>query len=129
MAIKRYSKQRELIYEVLLHSKEHPTAEMVYKTLKPEHSSLSLGTVYRNLNQLVEEGTISSLPFTVERFDANTEPHAHFSCDCCRGVFDIMGINYDASLDKEAGRQSGHSVDRHMLIFHGVCKNCSKEKI
>ena len=63
MAIKRYSRQRELIYDVLLHSREHPTAEMVYKLLKPEHPSLSLGTVYRNLNQLVEEGTIASLPF------------------------------------------------------------------
>lgn len=129
MAIKRYSRQRELIYDVLLHSREHPTAEMVYKTLKPEHPSLSLGTVYRNLNQLVEEGTIASLPFSVERFDANIEPHAHFVCKTCNCVYDIMSIDYDPSLDKEAGKKSGHSIDQHMLIFYGDCAVCSEEKI
>lgn len=128
MAIKRYSRQRELIYDVLLHSREHPTAEMVYKLLKPEHPSLSLGTVYRNLNQLVEEGTIASLPFSVERFDANTEPHAHFVCKACKSVYDIMAIDYDFSLDGEAGEKSGHTIDQHMLIFYGACKACSEEK-
>lgn len=129
MAIKRYSRQRELIYDVLLHSREHPTAEMVYKALKPEHPSLSLGTVYRNLNQLVEEGTIASLPFPVERFDGNIEPHAHFVCKNCNSVYDIMAIDYDSSLDKEAGEKSGHSIDQHMLIFYGDCAACSEEKI
>ena len=52
---KRYSRQRELIYEAVLGSDQHPTAEMVFQWLKPENPSLSLGTVYRNLNLLTEE--------------------------------------------------------------------------
>ena len=47
---KRYSRQRELIFEALKASHEHPTAEMMYQWLKPENPNLSLGTVYRNLN-------------------------------------------------------------------------------
>ena len=52
MSGKRYSRQRELIYQCLLHTNQHPTAEMIYSWLKPENPNLSLGTVYRNLNLL-----------------------------------------------------------------------------
>ena len=55
---KRYSRQRELIFEALKASHEHPTAEMMYQWLKPENPNLSLGTVYRNLNLLADEGAI-----------------------------------------------------------------------
>ena len=60
---KRYSRQRELIYETLKHTKEHPTAEMLYQWLKPENPNLSLGTVYRNLNLLADEGSITRMAF------------------------------------------------------------------
>ena len=55
MSGKRYSRQRELIFETLKGTDRHPTAEMVYQWLKPENPNLSLGTVYRNLNLLAEE--------------------------------------------------------------------------
>ena len=67
MAGKRYSRQRELIYQAVLGSKEHPTAEMVYQWLKPVAPNLSLGTVYRNLTLLAEEGVLIRMPFPVDR--------------------------------------------------------------
>ena len=51
----RFSHQRERIYQAVRDSGEHPTAEMVYQTLKPEMPRLSLGTVYRNLHQMAQE--------------------------------------------------------------------------
>ena len=56
MAIQRFSHQREEIYQAVCATKEHPTAQMVYDTLKPRMPRLSLGTVYRNLHQMAEEG-------------------------------------------------------------------------
>ena len=47
----RFSHQRERIYQAVLESRDHPTAEMVYQQLKPELPRLSLGTVYRNLSR------------------------------------------------------------------------------
>ena len=85
----RYSRQRELIYEAVKGSGQHPTAEMVYRWLKPANPSLSLGTVYRNLNLLTEEGRIVRMAFPVERYDADTSLHTHFRCDRCGGVFDL----------------------------------------
>ena len=121
----RYSKQRELIYQCLMETHEHPTAEMLYNWLKPENPSLSLGTVYRNLNLLADEGVITRMPFPVERYDANTQPHPHFRCQKCGGVYDLKGVEYDASLDEKIGVLSGHQVDRHDLIFTGICTHCA----
>ena len=127
MAIKRFSKQRELIYEAVRGTTEHPTAETVYNWLKPENPSLSLGTVYRNLNQLVEEGNVQRLPFPVERYDANTDPHAHFMCRTCGNVYDLSGMCYDCALDRKAEETSGHTVKQHGLFFEGTCAHCSEK--
>ncbi len=128
MAIKRFSKQRELIYQAIQNTTQHPTAETVYNWLKPENPSLSLGTVYRNLNQLVEEGSLLRLPFPVERYDANTNPHAHFLCRICGNVYDLMDIEYDSSLDRQAEQSSGYAVEQHELVFYGTCVRCAGKK-
>lgn len=120
---KRYSRQRELIYEALLHTKEHPTAEMVYQWLKPENPNLSLGTVYRNLNLLADEGQIMRLAFPVERYDATTQPHCHFRCDQCGSVYDVE-MAYDIELDQRALECSHHQIRGHELLFRGICENC-----
>ncbi len=81
MEHRRYSQQREMILTCLRGTTAHPTADMIYQALKPENPKLSLGTVYRNLNQLADDGYIMRLPFHVERYDANTQPHLHH-CAC-----------------------------------------------
>ncbi len=124
MAGKRYSRQRELIYNAVLGSKEHPTAEMVYQWLKPANPNLSLGTVYRNLNLLAEEGILIRMPFPVERYDADVHPHSHFRCKGCGRVFDLE-LDYDGELDVRAGRSApGFRVEGHDLTFTGLCGEC-----
>lgn len=127
MSGKRYSRQRELICQCLLNTDQHPTAEMIYIQLKPENPNLSLGTVYRNLNLLADEGTITRMPFPVERYDANTAPHPHFRCKKCGGVYDLMGLDYDTELDKSASECSGHVVERHDMVFIGTCAGCTQK--
>lgn len=128
MTGKRYSRQRELIYNTLCSTDEHPTAEMVYQWLKPANPNLSLGTVYRNLNLLADEGIIMRMPFPVERYDANVEPHTHFRCRGCGGVFDL-DIAYDPEVDAGAlTAEPGFTIERHELIFYGLCPNCAQAR-
>lgn len=122
---KRYSRQRELIYEALRQTEQHPTAEMIYQWLKPANPSLSLGTVYRNLNLLADEGAIRRTAFPVERYDAKTMPHPHFCCDQCGAVYDLH-LPYDAELDRQALLASGHDVTGHEVVFHGICTKCKQ---
>lgn len=67
----RYSHQRELILREVLGRKDHPTAEQICTSLRAECPRLSLGTVYRDLNTLVEIGKIRrvSIPGEADRFD------------------------------------------------------------
>ena len=95
--------------------------------LKPENPNLSLGTVYRNLNLLAEEGVIVRMPFPVERYDARTHPHPHFRCKACGRVYDMEDLPYDSGLDQAAEQCSGHQVDRHDLVFFGTCSACTQK--
>ena len=130
---KRYSRQRELIYQAVLGTDRHPTAEMVYQWLKPANPSLSLGTVYRNLSLLAEEGILIRMPFPVERYDAVTEPHSHFRCKSCGEVFDFDRFDLSApqsrALDGAAeAAQPGFLVERHQLTFTGLCPDCRRRQ-
>lgn len=124
---KRYSRQRELIYSCLRSTKIHPTAEMIYQALKPEHPKLSLGTVYRNLNQLSEAGLIVRMPFPVERFDADTSPHAHFCCEKCGQVFDVPLPQSSEDEARNLCGQIGGLLSRETRLFYGVCQDCGAD--
>ena len=121
--MQRYSHQRERIYETVCSTKEHPTAQMVYDTLRVELPRLSLGTVYRNLHQMAEEGRLVELDGPVARFDAEVLPHTHVRCSVCGGVAD-MEMPYDVSLDRKAAA-TGWKIAGHDLMFTGVCPACA----
>ena len=74
----KFSRQRAAILSFLQSRKDHPSAELVYAYVKKDYPRISLGTVYRNLNQLAEAGVISKLQF--DHFDYDTSPHQHFVC-------------------------------------------------
>ena len=84
----RYSHQRELILREVLKRTDHPTAEQICTSLRAECPRLSLGTVYRDLNTLVEIGKIRrvSIPGEADRFDGQTECHQHLWCTKCHQV-------------------------------------------
>ena len=103
MAVLKYSKQREAIRDFLAHSEEHPTADMVYMNLRESFPNISLGTVYRNLNLLVELGEAQKLAFGdgKDHFDADTSLHYHFVCRSCGAVTDLP-MEPLADIDQKA---------------------------
>ncbi len=125
----KYSKQREMVLQYLLEKKNHPTAEQIYSELKAVVPSLSLATVYRNLNLLCELGKVQRLDTgeTVDRFDADISNHAHFICEVCQHVIDIPSeILSDQSIEKQLG--SGYQVSSHKLFIYGICPCCKQLK-
>ena len=129
MVERRFSRQRERIYQAVCAARSHPTAQMVYDDLKQEFPKLSLGTVYRNLHQMAEEGRLAELEGPVARFDAITVPHSHMHCERCGQVADV-DLPDDPELDQMAGMAgmtSGWTVHGHSLIFRGICPVCAGE--
>ncbi len=124
----KYSRQRAAILSFLRSRRDHPTAELVYSNVKAEFPNISLGTVYRNLNQLAEAGMIAKHSFGgvgIDHFDYNTSPHYHFVCSCCSAV---IGLPVDhrvfSAIDAEAARNFDGLIQEHRLYFCGVCKDC-----
>lgn len=122
----RFSYQREQIYQAVCGTRQHPTAQMVYEGLRPALPHLSLGTVYRNLHQMAQEGRLVELDGPVSRFDAEIRPHTHFRCLACGGVSDVDALPYDEGLDRLAA-SGGRRVRGHSLVFTGICPACAGE--
>jgi Fur family transcriptional regulator, peroxide stress response regulator len=127
--IRRKSKQREKIYELIKSSTGHPTAQWVYKTLKKEMPSLSLGNVYRNIKILSEQGRIVSREFGdgIEHYDAITEMHYHFNCEKCKNVSDFP-MPVQELITKKAQKISVHCITGHTIQFYGICEKCNGAK-
>jgi len=121
----KYSRQRECIKEYLMASKEHPTADMVYRAVRQEYPNISLGTVYRNLGLLAEHGVINrvSLGDGIERYDAHTEPHYHFVCRTCGKIVDLEIPTMD-HINVLASNGFKGRIDGHVACFYGACEDC-----
>ncbi len=121
----KYSKQREAILTFLKSRYDHPTADTVYENIRAQIPNISLGTVYRNLNQLSESGIITRLYVDgkTDHFDACTEPHSHFRCTNCGLVQDINGPSYANLIDSASNYIDG-TIDSVSIIFSGTCINC-----
>lgn len=121
--------QRSAIMAELSNSHDHPTADELYSKLRKKIPQLSLGTVYRNLDQLSQLGWIRCINGRQKRFDGMLNPHYHMHCNCCGRVMDVEIDDTLSELNRRAGdvvKLLGYdSVD---LMFHGVCSNCKREK-
>jgi len=123
----RYSKQREAILRVLKDTTSHPTADWIYKQVRKEVPNISLGTVYRNLKLLKQEGKILELDFagTPRRFDGNTHDPYHFRCKQCGRIFDVTEpVHKGIKINKRIALEVGLKFTCSRLEFEGLCKDC-----
>jgi Fur family peroxide stress response transcriptional regulator len=119
------SSQREAILGLVRQTKSHPTAEAIYAKLKHRFPRLSLGTVYRNLHILVQQGMIREVRFGSgrDRYDGHLEPHYHFVCRRCEELIDLdMPIRDD--LEAAAARMGRFKIEEHSIVFQGLCASC-----
>ena len=119
----KYSKQRQKILEIINNSYDHPTAYMVYENVKKEIPDISLGTVYRNLNSLVENNIIKKISLETDRFDKNTD-HCHLCCIKCNKIIDIELL----TIDKMIMDNYNFKVLNNDVVLKGICYECMERK-
>ncbi len=121
---RRSTRQRRLVLEAVSATTSHPTAEWVYETVRRALPRVSLGTVYRNLQRLVDEGRVRSFVRGGRiRYDAALTPHDHFSCDRCGVLMDIPRASEVLPAERRL-RARGFAVAGRTLEFHGLCRKC-----
>ena len=121
----RVTPQRTAVYQALLQTDQHPSAEMVWRTVRQIHPNISLDTVNRTLLSFAEIGLASMMEGSGDprRFDGNLLDHRHFRCRKCRKIFDLLGpAADDITIPDELNK---FVVQKKSVYFEGVCQSCS----
>lgn len=116
--------QRIAILREILSRKDHPSADAIYQSLKNEFPTLSMNTVYMNLESFVAKGIIAKANYLHEsaRFDGDIEPHHHFVCLRCKKIIDVHDLKMpNIKIPKEL---QVAKVFSKQLQLNGICKNC-----
>lgn len=129
MAVQKFSRQREAIKKYLSNTTSHPTAEIIYENIRLSYPKISLGTVYRNLNLLVQQGEILKVSCGdgSDHFDGNTSPHNHFICECCGCVSDL-DMEPIEHIQEIASANFNGKIKGHVTYFFGTCPKCLKNE-
>ncbi len=125
----RSTNQRHVILEVIKESRSHPTANEIYETVRKRLPNISLGTIYRNIEILYENGLIEKIgPITNQmRYDGITENHYHIRCIRCGKIVDapMRAMN---GLDDYVQRRTDYTILGHRLEYVGICPDCKKKE-
>ena len=120
----RNTPQRQLVKKIIDESCDHPTADTVYKRVIEHDPRVSLGTVYRNLNMLSDDGTIQKISVGgADHFDGNAKNHYHMLCTECKRLIDVAYPVIEDIEQKAVDFVDG-KITSHTITFIGVCSGC-----
>lgn len=124
MKKQRNSKQKQMVLDTVRARCDHPTADQIYLDVRGKDDKISRGTVYRNLGVLAEGGEITNVKVSAaDRYDLRVGRHYHIICTECGRVVDAP-IEYKEGYDEEIEAETGFRINRHRLIFEGLCPEC-----
>ncbi len=107
----------------------HSSIDDIYENIIREHPSISLATVYKNIQMLIEADILTEVPLTgsKSKYEIKKEEHMHLVCQVC-------GSMEDRVLDK-AGQacivslvpMESFDTKFSQLNFYGICKGCQED--
>jgi Fur family peroxide stress response transcriptional regulator len=119
------TQQRLEVYRSLVWTDEHPSPEEIYKELRERYPTISLATVYKNLEALSNIGFARKInPLSDRaRYDADLTLHSHFVCTSCVTVYDVHSdqVNPDDIPDL---KDTNHEVTGKYIQYIGICEKC-----
>ena len=122
-----FTQQRAAVFDFLGSVKHHPTAEEVYLAVKTQLPKISLATVYKNLEALIESGMAAKLNFGdgSARYDIRTDHHHHLRCLQCGKMWDLESTESSEWLKKIKSRLR-FEVSDYRLELLGNCRDCRR---
>lgn len=110
-----------------IQNKGHATIEEIYESIFAVYPSISLATIYKNLNYMCESGIINEIkpPLQRQRYEINHTPHSHLICQVCGSLQDIDLETKDLLRSKNLPQN--FEVANITITFYGVCQECRKK--
>ena len=128
MTSRRNTIQKDLVRNTVYEMRRHVTANEVYEFVKESCPTIGKGTVYRNLDILVEEGNLRKVEVSDEpnRFDLTLKNHYHVRCVNCGEISDV---DMDEILGLLEKIHDTHGTDflGYDILFKGICPKCQKK--
>ena len=126
----KYTEQREIVLSILLHAKEHLTAEEIYNQIKKDYadSNIGIATVYRALSFLEEVDLITSITFGTDgkKYESNAKSHHdHLICTTCGKIIEFIDDEIEKRQDKIA-KKNKFRITSHSMQLYGTCENCQE---
>ena len=120
----KLTKHRQHVFDTVMESHDHPTAEEVFHRTQKAMPEISFATVYNSLSVLVECGLVRqvTLDRSPTRFCGNMRDHCHFYCDLCGDVTDLELPQAAAAANLDL--PSGFQVSSYSLSLRGICPKC-----
>lgn len=116
------TKYEKEIFAIVNTSREHPTADQIYQTLKETFPTVALATVYNNLNRLLEAELIRkvSIEGMPDRYD-RAKKHDHLVCPCCGRLLDVRFSDLTPLLEGQLEDQP-FSYDLKVYVLCPECR-------
>lgn len=123
----RQTRQRAAILSVLRQTDHHPTADWIHQEVRKTMPHVSLGTVYRALDALCQEGIVTALEYGARqrRYDGNPGPHSHIVCTGCGRIADVI-TPMPQTWQQQITQTTGFEVYGHRLEWYGLCVDCAR---
>ncbi|MBE0491468.1 MAG: transcriptional repressor [Sulfurospirillum sp.] len=103
----------------------HATLEQIEKITKEKFPTLSLSTIYRNLNEMVEKDIISEVKIAKKpHYEIKKEKHIHLYCKSCDTIWDFQS-DTNAFIDK-IENEANCKILNDVIHFEILCTNCLK---
>jgi len=114
----RPSSQRVAIAAYVLATEDHPSADEVFRQVKPTLPVVSRATIYNTLKLFVEKGLLRELVLApgYSVYDPKTEPHHHFLDDASGKIHDIP---WDALTVGRVADLPGLDVRDYSVVLRG----------
>ena len=115
--------QRLTIVEAL-YMQGHINIDGIYSILQEKFPSISLATIYKNINAMIEISFLSEVKIPNQKsvYELTKAEHTHVVCSKCNAILDI---ELDTStLVLEVSKKSDYTLKTSSIVFNGVCPDC-----
>lgn len=118
--------QRIAIYQVVVKSEDHPSADAIFRIVNQEFPSISFDTVNRTLITFTQIGllTVAESYRGARRYDPNIEEHHHMHCMKCGRIIDFTSDDFNQLAAPEQVMKKFASVLSSRVVFNGICLDC-----
>ena len=110
-----------------LYMNGHMNIDELYKKLLDRFPSVSLATIYKNVNSMLEKTFLSEvkIPNSKSVYELVKTEHAHLVCKECGFIEDVILDSTD--ILEQVSKISQFKVDNTDIVLSGTCKKCCKK--